>query len=68
MRKRLISEYEFITPDMLEAKGYGEERPLYDNDTDENKSLNRRIEFVVWWEDLVECVDVEVEEEEEVQQ
>jgi len=50
---------------MLEAKGCGEERPLYDNDTDENKSLNRRIEFVVWWEDLVERVDVEVEEEEE---
>ena len=65
VRERLISEYEFITPDMLEAKGYGEERPLYDNDTDENKSLNRRIEFVIWWEDLVERVDVEVEEEEE---
>ncbi len=65
VREMLISEYEFITPDMLEAKGYGEERPLYDNDTDENKSLNRRIEFVIWWEDLVERVDVEVEEEEE---
>ncbi len=30
------------------AKGYGEARPLVPNDTEENKRLNRRVEFEVW--------------------
>jgi chemotaxis protein MotB len=50
----LIAEYAFILPGMLEAVGYGEERPLFDNSTAENKALNRRIEVMVWWEDLEE--------------
>ena len=33
---------------MVEAKGYGEARPIVSNDTDENKALNRRIEVLVW--------------------
>ena len=40
--------YDFITPKMIEARGYGEERPIVANDTPENKQLNRRIEVLVW--------------------
>lgn len=32
---------------MLASKGYGESRPLVPNNTDENKALNRRVEFIV---------------------
>ena len=28
--------------------GYGEDRPIVENDTPENKALNRRIEVIVW--------------------
>jgi hypothetical protein len=48
VRQYLIDTYEFIKPSMIEAKGYGEERPLVDNTTKENKTLNRRIEVIVW--------------------
>ena len=48
VRQYLIDNYEFIKPSMVEAKGYGEERPLVDNTTRENKTLNRRIEVIVW--------------------
>lgn len=48
VRQFLINAYKFITPGMIEAKGFGEERPLVNNDTPENKTINRRIEVVVW--------------------
>ena len=63
VRQMLIAEYDFILPSMLEAVGYGEERPLFDNDSAENKALNRRIEVVVWWEDLEEPAESQQEEE-----
>jgi len=44
----IINAYNFITPAMVEARGYGEEKPIVNNDTPENKALNRRIEVVVW--------------------
>jgi outer membrane protein OmpA-like peptidoglycan-associated protein len=44
----LINNYEEITPDMVDAQGYGKTRPIVTNDTPENKALNRRIEIVVW--------------------
>ncbi|MEE2658926.1 MAG: OmpA family protein [Candidatus Latescibacterota bacterium] len=54
-RANLVRDYllntfsDFITPNMLEAKGYGEDQPIAPNDTPENKKLNRRIEVLVWW-------------------
>jgi outer membrane protein OmpA-like peptidoglycan-associated protein len=48
VRQYLINTFKFITPGMIEAKGFGEERPMVNNDTPENKTLNRRIEIIVW--------------------
>ena len=48
VRDYLVTAYDFITPGMIDAIGYGEERPIVNNDTPENKMLNRRIEVVVW--------------------
>jgi len=48
VRQYLINTYKFISPGMIQAKGFGEARPLVNNDTPENKALNRRIEIVVW--------------------
>jgi chemotaxis protein MotB len=36
-----------VTPDNLSAAGFGEFRPRADNDTEEGKMLNRRIEIVM---------------------
>ena len=44
----LITEYDFITSQMIDARGFGEEQPIINNDTPENKQLNRRIEVLVW--------------------
>jgi chemotaxis protein MotB len=35
-----------INPDRLIAVGYGEKKPLYPNITEQNRSLNRRVELV----------------------
>lgn len=36
-----------IATNRIIAKGYGETKPIVPNDTDENKQLNRRVEFTV---------------------
>ena len=46
--KYLIETFPFITSSMVEARGYGETQPISPNDTPENKTLNRRIEVVIW--------------------
>ena len=46
--KFLVDGYPFITPEMIEVRGYGETQPIVPNDTPENKKLNRRIEAIVW--------------------
>ena len=48
VKQYLVATYPFITPAMIESKGYGEQRPVVNNDTPENKALNRRIEVLVW--------------------
>lgn len=35
-----------ITPDRLTSHGYGFDRPLVPNDSDQNRALNRRVQFV----------------------
>ena len=44
----LETKYDFITPAMIDAIGYGEERPIFPNDSEINKTFNRRIEVIVW--------------------
>lgn len=36
-----------IAPERLEAIGYGEERPIEDNKTEDGRSANRRVEFFI---------------------
>lgn len=45
--KQIIQEG--IPPERLSARGYGEYRPLYPNDTKEHRALNRRIEINILW-------------------
>jgi outer membrane protein OmpA-like peptidoglycan-associated protein len=35
-----------INPDRLIIKGFGEKQPIAENDTEENRSVNRRVEFI----------------------
>jgi len=42
---RYFIKEENIKPERLSALGYGEHRPLYPNDTEENRAKNRRIEI-----------------------
>jgi OOP family OmpA-OmpF porin len=36
-----------VAAERLSAKGWGEEKPVTTNDTDEGKAANRRVEFVI---------------------
>ena len=47
VRIYLVDNFDWITSRMIEAIGYGEERPRAENTTEDNKQLNRRIEFTV---------------------
>ena len=48
VRDFLVTTYDFVSPDMVDTRGYGAQRPIVPNDTPENKQLNRRIEVIVW--------------------
>ena len=47
-RARSVREYilsKGIAPSRIISQGYGETKPVAENDTDENRQLNRRVEF-----------------------
>jgi OOP family OmpA-OmpF porin len=58
-----------IAEGMLTSKGWGEEKPLADNATDEGKATNRRVEFLITKQDEVKKtveIDPETGEQKEV--
>src|SRR5690606_7329086 len=49
-RARSVMEYilsQGISPSRITSQGYGETKPVVENDTDENRQLNRRVEFTI---------------------
>lgn len=44
---RYFIEYFGINPERMEALGYGEYKPIFPNDTAENRSKNRRVEISI---------------------
>jgi outer membrane protein OmpA-like peptidoglycan-associated protein len=49
-RARSVREYilsKGIAASRIQSKGYGERKPVAPNDTDENRQLNRRVEFTI---------------------
>jgi len=49
-RARSVMEYilsKGVPQDRITSKGYGETMPVVDNDTDEHRQLNRRVEFKI---------------------
>lgn len=51
-----LVHYGIISPDRIQAKGYGSSRPLVDEVTEEDKKINRRVEFEMY-KDLEEAVN-----------
>ncbi|MGB3182740.1 MAG: OmpA family protein [Cyclobacteriaceae bacterium] len=43
-----IIQFGQIAPERIEAKGYGSEKPIVQETTEENKRLNRRVEFEIF--------------------
>jgi OmpA-OmpF porin, OOP family len=49
-RARSVREYilsKGVAPSRIISQGYGETKPVVENDTDENRQLNRRVEFKI---------------------
>ncbi len=49
-RAEAVMQYitgQFIEPVRVTARGYGESKPEVDNETDENRQINRRVEFTI---------------------
>ena len=49
-RARSVAKYltdKGVAPGRLEAQGFGPEKPLAPNDTDEGRARNRRVEFKI---------------------
>jgi len=58
-------EEQGIFPERLSATGYGEYRPVAENDTKEGRQRNRRVEIVILPEIVKEQADIDVVEETE---
>ena len=54
LRQKILDNYPFVEPSMIQTRGQGESRPIAANDTDDNKAMNRLLEVVVIWEVLEE--------------
>jgi OOP family OmpA-OmpF porin len=50
-----------IAKDMLSAEGYGETRPIADNETEDGREKNRRVEFMITDQDVTKT-QVEIDE------
>ena len=48
VKRYLTESYDFINSEMIIARGHGEVYPIAPNNSPENKTLNRRIEVVIW--------------------
>lgn len=56
-----------IDKGVLSAKGYGEERPIADNETEEGRVKNRRVEFTIKEQDVTETkVEIDAAGKEQV--
>ncbi|MBT4098711.1 MAG: OmpA family protein [Gemmatimonadetes bacterium] len=72
LRQMLLDNHPAITPETIQSRGRGEERPIAPNDSPASKAMNRRLEVIVIWEVLEERAksrglgDDEEEEEEDL--
>jgi len=60
---RYLTEHRVLPPYQMSAAGYGEYRPVADNDTPDNRMLNRRVDFVIVAQHPVNPADMTRQEE-----
>ena len=52
-----LQEKDFIDPSRLISMGFGQWRPIADNDTSEGRACNRRVELIVTGAELGDSVE-----------
>ena len=58
-------EEQGLHPERMSATGYGEYRPVAENDTKEGRQRNRRVEIVILPDSIREQVELDVSEVQE---